>query len=218
MISLPGEACALIPDWEALVALFRDRLQGRITRWDGAVDDFEGKHPVNESVALYLAGGFGVGGRTPSCSQQGNWLCPDGSGRTFYVGKRKNGKLYRAYEKGMQLGSRFHPWVRHEVELHNRDRVVPWEVVLQPGRYVAGAYSALAWVSEDADRIATLRRSDAISYERLTHYARVSNGPLLTVMLEREGSAEKVLGKLARPGVPKRLALAKKLGIRGDQK
>ena len=53
---------------------------------------------------FYLTGQFNAGGNKPSCSQQGNWIEADGSGRTFYVGKRKNGKLLRVYEKGKQLG------------------------------------------------------------------------------------------------------------------
>jgi DNA relaxase NicK len=48
------------------------------------------------------------------------------------VGKRKNGKLLRVYEKGKQLGDESSPWVRWELELHNRDRVIPWEVLLEP--------------------------------------------------------------------------------------
>lgn len=46
---------------------------------------------------------------------------PDGRGRTFYVGRRENGKLLRVYEKGKQLGAENSPWVRIELELHNKD-------------------------------------------------------------------------------------------------
>lgn len=73
-----------------------------------AVDDVEGVHTVDMSVELYLSGAFGSGGRRPSCHQNGNWIDPDGTGRTFYVGKRENGKLLRVYEKGMQLGIPWH--------------------------------------------------------------------------------------------------------------
>lgn len=37
----------------------------------------------------------------PECDQAGNLINPNGDGRTFYVGKRKNGKMLRVYEKGM---------------------------------------------------------------------------------------------------------------------
>ena len=91
-VSLPGEACHLIPDWDGMIALLCD-LCGRITRWDGAVDEYFGAHSVDDAVAWYLAGEFNAGGNKPACSQAGNWIDPDGKGRTFYVGSRKNGKL-----------------------------------------------------------------------------------------------------------------------------
>lgn len=204
-LSLPGEACAFISGWPGLIALLRDQLVARITRWDGAVDDFEGKHSVDMAVELYLLDGFKTGGKRPSCGQKGNWIQPDGTGRTFYVGKRKHGKLLRVYEKGMQLGSPFHPWVRWEVEYHNVDRAVPWDVLLHPGRYVAGAYPALAWVHDDASRIRTVKAQDEISYVRLMQVGSLAYGALINVMLQREGSAEAVVEKLRRSGVPRRL-------------
>ncbi|MGH8737563.1 MAG: replication initiation factor domain-containing protein [Burkholderiales bacterium] len=210
-LSIPGDGCSLVPDWPELVGLLRDRLSARLTRLDCASDDLEGLHPVNEMVERYRLGEFNAGGRNPSCKQMGNWLFSDGTGRTLYVGERRNGKLYRAYEKGKQLGDAASNWVRHEVQFSNRDRVIPWEAVLEPGRYLAGAYPALRWVAEDASRIATLRRTDAISYKRLVHHASVAYGPLLNVMRDREGSDEAVLRKLTRPGAPRRLALTQRL-------
>lgn len=156
----------------------------------------------------YKQGLFNAGGRPPRVNQQGNWIEPDGRGRTFYVGARESGKLIRIYEKGMQLGISWHPWVRWEVELHNEDRVIPWEAVLEPGKFVAGAYpKALEWVCDEQSRIKTLRHTATLSYESLTHSASVAYGRLLNVMLDVEGSAEDVLARLVRPGVPARLDL-----------
>jgi phage replication initiation protein len=155
-LSLPGEACALVPDWQDAAFFFEKVVEARITRWDGAVDDFEGTHSVDEAVSEFLSGGFNAGGNRPSCSQAGNWIAPDGKGRTFYVGRRENGKLMRIYEKGKQLGDPDSPWVRWELELHNTDREIPFDVLLQPGRYVAGAYPATSWVQAEASRIRTI--------------------------------------------------------------
>lgn len=99
LLMLPGKACHSIPDWPALIVLLRDKYGARITRWDGAVDDFEGTHSVDWAVEQYQAGLFTNGGNKPSCNQNGNWIEPDGTGRTFYVGKRQNGKMLRVYEK-----------------------------------------------------------------------------------------------------------------------
>lgn len=112
MLSLPGAACAVIEDWHAFAFFLQSRIQARITRWDGAVDDFEGRRTVNDAVRWFCEGGFTAGGNAPLPRQEGNWLTADAKGRTFYVGKRGNGKLMRVYEKGKQLGDPNSPWVR----------------------------------------------------------------------------------------------------------
>ena len=207
-LSLPGEACHQVPNWQRLINFLDIELGGRITRWDGAVDDYSGVHNVDWAVKLYLSGQFTAGGNRPSCSQKGNWIEPDGRGRTFYVGKRENGKMVRIYEKGMQLGARFHPWVRWEVEMHNTDRIIPWKALLEPGKFVAGAYpKALDWIEEEMQRIKTVQTTAKIGYDHLTRTAATAYGKLINVMLEVEGSAEKVVEKLIRDGVPSRLRL-----------
>lgn len=207
LLSFPGEGCALIPDWEKAYRFFRDELNARISRWDGAVDDFEGRYTVDMALEWYLSGRFGTGGNKPSMRQAGNWADPDGSGRTIYIGKGENGKMLRVYEKGKQLGDATSPWVRWELQLRGRDRVIPLEVLINPGPYVAGAYACLSWISEEANRIRTLKQTARIGYDCLVHYASVGYGRLLNVMLEVEGSPEAVVEKLLRPGVPKRLQL-----------
>ncbi len=206
LVTIPGGECALVPCWESANTFFGDVLKARITRWDGAVDDFEGAHGVDMAVDWWRSGRINAGGNKPSCSQQGNWVEPDGSGRTFYVGKRKNGKLLRIYEKGKQLGDPASPWVRWELELHSRSRHIPFEVLLAPGQYVAGAYPCMRWVKHEASRIKTMRKSGEITYAHLVHCAQTAYGRLVNVMQQREGSVEAVIEKLARPGSPARLA------------
>lgn len=216
-VSFPGEGCALVRDrWTEFTALFRDILCARITRWDGAIDDYTGVHSVDDAVALYLQGAFNLTNHKPTCKQAGNWIEPDGSGRTLYIGRRRNGKLLRVYEKGKQLGMRTSPWVRWETEFHNVDRIIPWEVLQEPGRYLAGAYPALSWVHGMGSRIETIRRTDEISYEHLVTHARRTNGRLVNVMMERGGDASEVVAALRRGGVPKRLSLSEALNLRGD--
>jgi phage replication initiation protein len=207
MLTLPGEACAVVSDWHGFATYLRDGLGARITRWDGAVDDLLGERSLEDAVRWYLEGGFNAGGNQPSCSQDGNWLTPDTRGRTLYVGHRKNGKLARIYEKGKQLGDPMSPWVRFEVELHNRDREIPFDVLTQPGRYVAGAYPCFAWVNAEAWRIRTQQNQRRISYGAAVHWASVAIGQLVNTMEQVEGSAEAVLEKLRRPGIPARLDL-----------
>jgi phage replication initiation protein len=205
-LTIPAQSCHMVPSWFDLVILLRDKFKAKITRWDGAVDDFEGKHSVDLAVEYYLDGKFNAGGKRPSCAQKGNWLIPDGLGRTFEVGKRENGKMMRTYEKGMQLGSKWHPWVRWELELHSVDRIIPWDVIFEPGKYVAGAYpKATGWIQDEMQRIRTIQKTTQISYDYLTECASIGYGKHINVMLEIEGSAEKVIEKLIRDGIPKRL-------------
>ncbi|WP_446808373.1 replication initiation factor domain-containing protein [Methylomonas sp. 2BW1-5-20] len=206
-VSLPGSACALIGDWGSVYHLFHEVLQGRITRWDGAVDMFDGEPSVDDAVDWYKAGLFNAGGNKPSCNQQGNWIEADGSGRTFYVGKRKNGKLLRVYEKGKQLGDKSSPWVRWELELHNRDRMIPWDVILEPGKYLAASYACMGWVHLIQERIRTTRKTANISYHHLTYYLSQAYGKMINVMVEVEGSEERVIEILRRNGAPSRLEL-----------
>lgn len=216
LLSIPGEGCALIRDWPQLVSFLRDELDARITRIDLAHDDFEGVHSVDGAVRMYQDGLFKSGGREPTASQAGNWIRPDGTGRTLYIGARENGKQLRVYEKGMELGKPFDPWVRWEVELHNTRRVVPWEAALEPGRYLAGAYPALSFISADACRIRTLRKTDAISLERLKHHARIGYGQLIGTLQERLQDPAAVVAQLSRPGTPPRLVLTQRLGTHAE--
>lgn len=127
-------------DWAKLVQWGRDELQGRITRWDGAIDDYQGRQSVDSALQGYRDGLFGAGGRRPTMKQHGNWAEPDGTGRSIVIGKRENGKRIQVYEKGMELRVRWHPWTRWELSLGSTGRVIPWDVLREPGRYVVGAY------------------------------------------------------------------------------
>jgi phage replication initiation protein len=206
-LSLSGEGCALVADWERFIHLGRNVLAGRITRWDGAVDDFAGMHSVDLAAEMYEQGWFKTGGRQPSSDVAGDWIGRS-RGRTLYIGNRNNGKLLRVYEKGKQLGDLDSPWVRWEVELHNIDRVIPWEVLLAPDRYVAGAYPCMSWVGADRSRVRTVKAQDDISYRRLIHAGSMAYGALINVMLEREGNPERVIALLRKFGAPRRLAFS----------
>jgi len=152
LISLSGEACASVGDWETLTRFGRDELKGRITRWDGAVDDYAGDYTVDLAMQLWKAGKFGSGGNQPKMKQDGNWEQPDGSGRTIYIGRRKNGKFMRVYEKGMQLGAAWHPWVRWELVYGNRDRIIPWEVLTQTWPIHGGRVSKCAFLGAEGSK------------------------------------------------------------------
>jgi phage replication initiation protein len=208
-LSFSGQACSLIDgiEWMQLRALLEGEFFARITRGDLAVDDFVGTHSVDAAVDMYRANLFDAVGHPPTVNQHGDWLNPQGEGRTLEIGKRKNGKMLRVYEKGMQLGLRDHPWVRWEVELHNKDREIPWEIVTEPGRYFVGAYpKALSWAHAEMTRIRTNRATARTVYEHACEALSRQYGPLLSFMMAVEGSSEAVLSKVVRTQRPRRFS------------
>lgn len=195
LLSISGEGCSLISDWVRVVE-FIQLLGGYITRWDGAIDDYEGEHSVDLALSWYLSGKFGTGGNKPSMKQHGNWAEPDGTGRTIEIGNRSNGKMLRVYEKGKQLHDPHSSWARWEVELKRKDRHIPVDVLLDQKAYIAGAYSCLDWVSKEAKRIETIKKINDLTYEHRTFWANRSYGQHIAEMLEKEGSPEAVINKL----------------------
>ena len=177
LISLSGEGCSVVKDWLAVHDFISSR-KGRITRIDLAHDDYEGRISLESVREWFNAGDFHSGKGHPP---HGNFIDDFGSGKgkTLYVGQRKNGKLLRIYEKGRQLGDPYSPWVRWELELHNKDRVIPLDTLLTPARYLAASYPPTAWICDTQSRIETTKRSTEIGLEVLTESARKSYGKLI---------------------------------------
>lgn len=144
-VEINGTGCARIQDWRGLAA-WGNALEAKISRIDLAHDDIEG-HVCNieQILAWYHANGLNCGGRNGKLKHAGDWT--DGTdGRTLYIGTRAH-KLLRCYEKGKQLGHPDSPWCRVELELRGKNLAIPWETLEVPGRYLAGAYPCLAFLS-----------------------------------------------------------------------
>ena len=125
--------------------------------------------------------------------------------------------MLRVYEKGKQLHDPHSPWVRWELELHSRDRLIPSNVLLNPQSFIADAYTCLDWISKEVSRIKTTQKTGDITYQHLVDCAKSSYGRLLDVMCEVEGSPEAVIKKLKRPGKPKRLSMPGMTEMLGDK-
>jgi phage replication initiation protein len=204
-VELNAHACARILDWSRVQA-FGESSGAWITRIDLAHDDFSGEVAnIPRMLAWHRDGGFTTAGRPPKANLRDDLGSNDG--KTFYVGNRKHGKTLRGYEKGKQLGDPTDPWFRIEAELHNKGRVIPWDVLSEPGRYFAGAYPCLATFNGPQSRIATNRRAATLTYKRMERWVGDAAGKALNVMFEaNDHDAERMLRKVIRPGKPKRLA------------
>lgn len=211
-LSINGTGCSLIKDWQC-VQRIAESIKARITRVDVAVDDVQGEMiRLDEMPAWYEGGKFNAGGRRPTYKVEGDWFTDLGAGRTFYVGRRQNGKYCRVYEKGKQLGNRESPWSRFEVEIHNVDRVVPYDVLTKSSEYFVGCYPICeTLVDVGAERIKTLRAEHEISLDRLRGYCRIAYGKLIHVLRiqaqHEPGYDElKLIDELCVQGLPRRLA------------
>lgn len=207
-VSINGSGCSLVGDWRK-PKRFVESVGADITRIDVAVDALHGEFGLDDAQEWYANKGFNAGGRKPLYSVAGDWLEPTGAGRTFYVGRRKNGKYCRIYEKGKQLGNRESPWARFEVELHNTDREIPYDILSNPNQYFAGSYPCCeSLVEHGAQRIKTLRAEHEISLEHLVTYCKVAYGKLIHVLRSSATTQDddsKLLDDLAVEGVPRRL-------------
>ena len=214
LVMLSGEGCdAAKEGWhERLYEFLNACKSGRtkLTRVDLAHDDYAGeRYSVEAADKDFDAGLFKStkGGRTPNHEYRGNWKRPNGKGRTLYIGNRKNGKFARIYEKGKQLGDANSNWVRVEVEFKAIDRELPFDILLNPGQYLAASYPAFGWISTVQERILTVQKKLEISYQAMTGFVKTQFGKALWVMRQMEGSAEAVLQKVMRQGFPDRLKL-----------
>jgi phage replication initiation protein len=134
-IQLNAQACCLINDWQGLKT-WCEQHASKITRVDLAHDDFTGEVLTISKALQWLKDGlFSNNGAREGMTAIKGRLIDDlgsGDGKTLYVGQRTSGKLLRIYEKGKQLGDTTSPWVRAEVELKDQDRVIPFDVLINP--------------------------------------------------------------------------------------
>lgn len=191
--------------WSAIVAGL-EMVAAKITRLDIAYDDLEGEHGgVGAAVGWYKEGLFSAGGRQPSVNQCGDWI--NGAGRTLYVGKRENGKLVRVYEKGHQLGDADSAWVRYELELHSRDRVIPFDALLMPTCYLAGSSPAMEFVADvpPVSIVTIVRQRLRVTLDHLQGWASISYGRLINAMTGVGMTAQEIVDELRVDGLPRRL-------------
>jgi len=203
-VELNATGCTRVTDWDKVMEWGIGH-NVTITRIDLAHDDLDGKTVSIEFALQWLeAGAFATNGRPPDSHLRDD--LGSGKGKTLYVGNRKNGKLCRVYEKGRQLGNPTSPWVRIEVEFRNKSRIIPWDTIINPGHYLAGAYPCLAFLSETQAKIRTITKAVTISYERAVHHAQQMTGKLINVMMQFHGEDSlAVVNKLRRDGIPHRL-------------
>lgn len=206
MLSLSGLGTALIENWD-LLAEWIESTGAKITRVDLAADFLHGEYTIDDAILDYEQGNFkaAAGGGNPSAK-----LIHDmgsNEGKTFYIGKRENGKMVRLYEKGKQLGDKESLWLRAEGELHNKDRVIPVAVLQDPTAYWCGLNPVFTrLIDKAAAQIKTAKKVLEATLSSLSHYASVGYGKLINSLMQiTNDNHEAVINFLIRDGVPRRL-------------
>jgi len=204
-VSLNAQGCARIQDWQVMRE-WLEMHQCAITRVDLAHDDFKGETvTIKSSRQWYDQGGFNSGGRMPSSSLSGDWWGGE-KGCTVYIGARGSGKLLRIYEKGKQQGDPQSPWVRVELELHNKSRWIPYDALTKPAAYLAGSFACLKFLSAEQCKVKTISKGAKTAYVRAVKVARVQYGKLVNLMLQvNDGDYAAVVDALKRDGLPSKL-------------
>ena len=211
MLQFTGAGCGLVRSWSRMRKLL-SALDARLTRVDLAVDYLDGRYSVDDAVAMHAAGEFTSKGRPPGTSVAGDWI-ERKKGRTLYVGNAANGKLLRVYEKGMQMGDLESPWTRFEVQLGNRDRVIPLEVLTERDAFLAGCYPALEKMLGCAsESIATTQTAGEVTLSHLMFHLKRSYGKLLGLVADIEGAdSAALIHQIRVVGAPRRIAPAQLL-------
>lgn len=110
------------------------------------------------------------------------------------------------YEKGKQLGDPSSPWVRVELELRGKSRLIPWDVLTSPGIYLAGGYPCLAYLSKVQDKIRTISKAVEITLESMTRYLHTAGGKSINALMQTNGEdAVALVNSIRREGIPRRL-------------
>lgn len=204
--SISGNGCTATKDWNAVYKLLQE-LKANITRVDLAHDDFHGQYNIKTALDYQANGEFNsTHGRPPKPKLIDDF--DSGAGKTFYIGKRKNGKLLRVYEKGKQLGNPDSNWVRWELELHSTSYYIPNFVIIYPGLYLAGSYPCLKWINADQLHFESTKQKQTISFDLLKKSCRNSYGKLIWTMKNVLGlTSEEIVAALSKEGIPSRMNL-----------
>ncbi|MBV2210287.1 MAG: replication initiation factor domain-containing protein [Thermomonas sp.] len=203
-ISLTGQGCQHVTNWPTVAANL-ERIGGRITRLDIAVDDLTGEtFDIQTFLNFYDEGKFTMNGRPPTpvfVDDMGS-----GKGCSFYVGQ-KGHKQLNVYEKGKQLGDPDSRHTRCELRLYAKRLDLPLDALRDPGKYFSGAYPVLAaYVIGEAERLLVKDQIINASAKAMVRFLRNQAGTALHLVMNALGdeALEYLMENVVRPGRPGR--------------
>ncbi|MGV0990584.1 replication initiation factor domain-containing protein, partial [Limnohabitans sp.] len=210
-IYINGQGCLSAKQgWEYRLFEYATKVDGTITRIDVAHDSFDGSYTVDKAVQSHIDGEFKTKNAPNNLrsKQEGCWnyeaLGLENTGRSYYIGERKSGKMIRVYEKGYEIAGKlnkhketaeifkneFSQWVRVELELGNQNRVIPLDILLHPEQYLAGSAPALAFISEEQKISKVRKKTVKATVESSKTWIKKQCGKWLYVFQEMECTNE----------------------------
>lgn len=199
LVAINGQGCLAAKDgWELRLYQFltsSDCISPRITRVDLAHDDFDGSQlSVYDFDRAWEVGGFDRYGNRPEPQNYGSWKNQDpmGKGLTFYAGTKSSSQLFRGYQKGKQLGSPDSSWIRAEVQFSNHDKIIPFDILIDPSSYFIAAYPVLQQYSpsKTGKRTETVKKMAEAGVEHYTKYTKLGYGKFIRIARELYGDKE----------------------------
>lgn len=179
----------------------------RYTRVDLARDYLAGEHSVEDVLSMYREDGFTCSVQKPKIRLEGDdWYNDTKNGRTVYIGSRMSSKLFRAYEKGKQLGLKDSPWLRFELELRNRDLIIPKDIVIAAGDYMSTAYPCLLelFKTDTPKRVVIKERIVQTSVEHVIKYLRIQGSKAVNMLKDLGKTKDEILAVFDEDaGLPK---------------
>ena len=109
--------------------------------------------------------------------------------------------------EGQGRGSAVPRWVRAEVRLYGKHMEIPLDVLLNPGAYLRGSYSALRdLIKGVCTRLRTIRKHVEVSAEAMVLWMERQVGPALSVLHGAFGDSftDFLLARVVRDGHPGR--------------
>lgn len=206
-VTLSGTGCKAVHCWYLTVAGLQRRDDApRITRVDLAYDDYNGDHIKHREWFELAKGGAVRAGNGPAASYRFTGCA---NTLTWYVGT-KGSKELCVYEKGKEQGQPDSKWLRAEVRIWAKDRVIPFETLTKPLSYIRGAYNILRELPGDVcEKIKTVRKAVSAKVVAGMSWLRHVAGPLINVLclsLGKRRAAEILLNDCRRSGVPRRFS------------
>ena len=188
----------------------------RITRVDLAHDFLNGEYTPDQAYQDWQQGLFQAKHTNPRARLHGyDWLDNQRTGKTFYVGTPNSSRMVRVYDKGCEQGDYDSQWVRFELQMRNRDYVIPHDILIKAGEYLTGAYPICEQLffkyQHDASKAERVSQVEAINLEHCLRYASMQASPCINVLEYLGFDAEEIVTLLkgGKQTFPKRLRAEK---------